>query len=431
MDGRQRDSDDRDRGPERSRSGPVRTKQRILTLDVLRGFALLGILVVHAPVFLRPVQLQVLGTPDAGTVDQIVRLLVDAVFEGKFFSLFSLLFGIGLAIQWRRSQESGRPFVPFLVRRMAILGLFGILHVLLIWWGDILTYYAFLGLLLIPLRSWPPRRLLRLAAAALLAPIVSNAALIGVSRLALRIPEGAAALEASYEATYAGAERGAVAAYRIYAGSDLVAMAVQRVQDWGLATVGTLLQGMLFVVLAMFLVGLYLGMRGVHADLDDHVGLLRRVRTWGFVVGVAGMFAWLLARPETRLQPGGVGLLVSTTGFVAGAPALALAYASSLTLALRDPAWRSWLAPLAALGRTALSNYLLQSVVMSTLAYGYGFGLYGRVGVAESRLIALAIVAVQVPLAIVWTRRFRYGPVEWAWRSLAYGRIQRWRVEEE
>lgn len=431
MDSHPPDSHDRDRGPHRDRAGPIGPKRRILTLDVLRGFALLGILVVHAPVFLQPVHLQVLGTPDGGTVDQAVGVLVDTLFEGKFFSLFSLLFGIGLAIQLRRSETSDRPFVPFLVRRMAILGAFGILHVVLIWWGDILTYYALLGLLLIPLRNRPPRRLLELAGAALLVPIVSTAVLIGVSRGVLLLPDGPAALQESYDATLAGAERGAAAAYRIYGGSDPLAMVAQRFQDWSLATAGTFLQGILFVVLAMFLLGLWVGVRGIHEDLFAHVDLLRRIRRWGVLVGAAGTLAWLLARPETRLQPGGLGLLLSTAGFVIGTPALALGYASTLTLALRESAWQTRLAPLAALGRTALSNYLLQSLVMSTLAYGYGFGLYGRLDATESRLIALAIVGVQLPLAVAWTRRFRYGPVEWLWRSLAYGRIQPWRAKEE
>lgn len=415
-----------------SGAGPVAVTQRILTLDVLRGIGLMGILIAHAPLFLQPVQYEVLAAPELAGLDRVTETLIGMLFEGKFVTLFSFLFGIGVALQMRRAQEAQRPFAPFFVRRMLVLLAIGVVHVVAFWWGDILIYYALLALWLVPLRRAPPRRLLRLALIAVLAPVVLSAGLVATERIAASIPDGAAQLERTYQATLSSAETGAAEAVRVYGGDDVAAMVRQRIGDWAFATFGLLLEGMLFVVLASFLLGLYVGRSGLLAGVEsDHRRIVQRVRTWGFVVGAIGTVTWWAARPDTRLEPGGVEELLSTAGYVVGTPALALAYAATVTLALREPWWRRRLRPMEALGRTALSSYLLQSAIMTSLAYGYGGDLYARVGSTESRLIALAIVTVQVPLAIAWTRRYRYGPIEWLWRSLSYGKRQPWRTAEE
>lgn len=402
---------------------PVRGRERIVTLDVLRGFAILGILLVNVPLMVTPVYREALGAADHAGLDRVAALLIEVLAEGKFFTMFSLAFGVGFAIQARRAQQRGAAFVPFHLRRMGVLLAIGVVHVVTLWWGDILIYYALLGTLLLPARRTPPARLLRLAGMAVLVPLAVNAGFVGLARLAQSTPEGAQAWSAELQQSIAGVEASAARAYEVYGGRDVAAMVGQRVDDWSFATIGITLNGMLFVVLAMFLVGAYVGRRGVLEDVEAHLALVRRVRLWGVLVGVLGTLIWLASEPANAVQPTLRGLL-STAGFVVGAPALSLAYAATLTLAVRDPRWARRLRPLAAVGRTALSNYLFQSVVVTTLAYGYGVGLYGRVGPAAALGIALVVFAVQVPSSMAWTRRFRFGPVEWVWRTLTYGRIQ-------
>jgi len=407
--------------------GPTRPTERVVVLDVLRGFAILGILMVNAPLFFVPLWADVVGGATGGTLDRAASLATEALAEGKFFTLFSLLFGVGAAMQMRRAQERGRRFEPFFLRRLAILALIGAAHAFLLWWGDILLYYAVLGLTLVPFARAPARRAVRWAVAAAALPLFVNAALFGLTSLAAFDDQAAEALAADTAARVAEAEAGSAAALAAYGGSDLGAMIAVRFQEWSFATTGLLLNGMVFLIVAMFLLGVAAGKARVLEDLARHAATLRRARFVGFLFGIPATVLWLTARPPDVFTFD-AGTLASTLGFVVGAPCLSIAYAASLALATRDPAWRRRLAPLAALGRVALSAYLMQSLVMTILALGYGGGLYGSVGHAGATALAVTLLIVQVPLAGWWTRRFRFGPAEWVWRTLAYGRPQPMRL---
>jgi uncharacterized protein len=403
--------------------GPVASPDRIVALDVLRGFAILGILLVNAPLFLQPLAALTLGGGEMAILDRIAATATAALAEGKFFTLFSLLFGIGVAMQMRRAERKGAAFAPFFVRRMAILLAIGVAHATLLWWGDILVFYALFGLLLIPLRRASARRAARLAVVVACVPILLNVGLFGLTRLAAATPDGRDALSGGVQASIAEAERSSAAALEAYGGSDLGAMIAVRVDEWILSSTGIVLNGMAFLVVAMFLLGLAIGKAGLLADTERHLSTIRRARWAGFAVGVPATVAWLWIRPES-VYAFDLDTIASTAAFVVSAPALSIAYAASLVLASREPAGQRRLMPLAAVGRVALSAYLMQSVVMTTLAYGYGAGLFGSVGPAGALAIAVVVLALQVPLAIAWTRRFRFGPVEWLWRTLSYGRLQ-------
>ncbi len=403
--------------------GPVRSPDRIVVLDVLRGFAILGILLVNAPLFLQPLASLTLGGGEPGLLDRIAATFTAAIAEGKFFTLFSLLFGIGVAMQMGRAERKGVAFAPFFVRRMALLLVIGAAHAVLLWWGDILVFYALFGLLLIPLRRVTARRAARLAIVVACLPIVLNVGLFGLTRLAAGTPDGREALQAGLQASIAEAEGSSAAALEAYRGSDLGAMIAVRTDEWVLSSTGIVLNGMAFLVVSMFLLGLAIGKSGLLADPARHLATLRRARLGGFVVGVPATALWLWIRPES-VYAFEVETIVSTAAFVVSAPALSIAYAASLVLAARDPAGRRRMMPLAAVGRVALSAYLTQSIVMTTLSYGYGVGLFGRVGSAGALAIAVAVLVVQVSVAAWWTRRYRFGPVEWLWRTLAYGRMQ-------
>ena len=126
------------------------------------------------------------------------------------------------------------------------------------------------------------------------------------------------------------------------------------------------------------------------------------------------------------------GVLVNLLGDMlwrVGAPALSFFYASAILLLFQRTAWQRHLAPLAAVGRTALSNYLLQSVICTTIFYSYGFGLYGRIGQPAGVALTFLIFALQIPVSVWWLRHFRFGPVEWLWRTLTYGKLQPMRLE--
>lgn len=394
---------------------PRPATERIAVLDAVRGVALFGILVVNAPLFFWPSQAIPLGSiPSPTLLDDAANLLVRYAFEGKFFTIFSLLFGIGVALQLSRGHPA-----RVVVRRLLLLAVFGATHVTLFWWGDILLHYAILGFALVFTRHWQARRLVRAAVILLCVPVVLQLGLATLGSLALSSPEGAAAFREARTESDAAMAAQVEAALRVYAGDDVAAAAALRWGDWGFATVGTLFSGMLLIVVAMFFLGAAAQRSGWldPANADRWRALFVRmlpvalianaVYAWGSLSGALYDFGtWPAA--------------LAATAFVVGAPSGALSIATGAALALRAGGGAA--TALAAVGRLALSTYLTQSLVMTTLAYAYGFGLYGTVTHAQAFALAMALFAVQLPIAVLYARRYRFGPAEWLWRAGTYGR---------
>ncbi len=413
-----------------ARAGSVAAGERIATIDVLRGFALFGILLVNMRLFSQPIYNQALDPPAfPGALDHAVAWLIAWLAEGKFYSLFSLLFGYGLTLQLGRAEARGVRFVPLYLRRLLVLFLIGLAHAILLWTGDILVTYAVLGPFLLLFTERKPRTLLIWAGVCLLFVIVLNALLVGTLALGRILPGGAAEIDRTLAESAAGYRASADAATRAFRSGDFRAMTVQRLRDLGVIY-GSL---PLFApsVFAMFLVGMYAGKRAILGRVGEHLPLLHRTLRWGLGVGLGLNLVYASLNLVVNPTVPSAGQLVAVVAQTVGAPALCLGYAAALTLLLRQPRWGRRLAPLVAVGRLALSNYLLQTVICTTIFYGYGLGLYGRVGPAPGFLLSIAIYLVQLPLSVWWLRRFRFGPVEWLWRSLTYLRPQPFRVERE
>jgi uncharacterized protein len=172
----------------------------------------------------------------------------------------------------------------------------------------------------------------------------------------------------------------------------------------------------------MFLLGLYVGRRGILRDHVCYLPFFRAVLWFGLLFGIT---AKATAMGLEYARPSGARAFYAAYGLERfGGPALAFAYASGLVLMYQRSEWRRRLAGFAAAGRMALTNYLLQSLICTTIFYGYGLGLYRRVGTAQAMAIAGAICVIQLALSRWWLRQFQFGPAEWLWRSCTYGRIQ-------
>jgi uncharacterized protein len=402
-------------GPLDAGGGPRPTKERIVVLDAVRGLALFGILVVNAPLYFWPSQAIPLGGIPAPTpLDAAANALVRFAFEGKFFTIFSLLFGIGVALQLSRGHPS-----RLVARRLLLLAIFGASHVTVFWWGDILLHYAILGFALIATRNWTARRLVRTALALLAVPVALQLGLASLGSLAATSPGGAAAFEAAASESDAMLAAQGQQALAVYAGSDVVAAAALRWGDWGFSTAGTLLSGMLLIVVAMFFVGAA-AMRNGWLEAAAS-GRRRRLFAWMLPVALVanGVYAWG-SLSGALYDFGTWPAALASIAFVVGAPSGALAIATGAAIALRTGG--AVATALAAVGRLALSTYLTQSLVMTTLAYGYGLGLYGTVTHGQALGLSVALFAIQVPLAVLYARRFRFGPAEWLWRAGTYGR---------
>lgn len=392
-------------------TAPIAAGERIAVIDVLRGFALFGILVVNMASFkgsgfgaLR----------DASVVDQAATWLIAFGFQTKFYVLFSFLFGYGLSVQMSRAAARGSWIVPRFVRRLVFLLLLGLLHALLLFIGDILVTYALLGMILLLLRNAPDRVLLRVAVGL----VAGTAVVVALAGVALATLSSGTPVPPE-----TGAEIGQSAA--AYRGTPIEVIAT-RVREYP-GTLAFALFGQGPTALAMFLVGLWMGRRRVLERVDDVIPLLRRVLAVGLAVGVPGAIVWATFRVVNGFSFDARFLWAAAVDF-ATAPFLSAVYGSALILLYHSPEWQRWLAPLALVGRMSLSNYLFQSLVAAFVFTGYGLRWYGQIGSAQGLLLSVLLFALQLPLSAWWLRRFQFGPAEWLLRSFTYGRRQPLRV---
>jgi uncharacterized protein len=409
---------------------PVASTERIQVLDVIRGCALLGILVVNMALFSHPVQTIFLPlAPDAPFLERASVFLVRFLAEGKFYALFSALFGLGFFLLIDRLSAKGLATGRVYLRRLLALLGFGLVHALLLWVGDILVIYALCGLVLWLFRRARPRTLLIWAAVFIALPLLFYAASTGLIAVARSTgPQGAAMVDAAVNSTVEDAARAAQAATLAYRQPSYVAVTAQRWRDWSgfLATANlTLVPN----VLAMFLVGLYFGKRKLIANAATSLPLYRRLLVIGLAIGLPLNFLFAFYTLEQSRAILNAQTLLAMVGQGLGAPFLTLAYASAVILLAHAPASARFMAFLAPVGRMALTNYLLQSLICSIIFYGYGLGLFGQIGTATGLVLAVVIFALQIPLSNWWLSHFRFGPAEWLWRTLTYLRIQPMRKE--
>jgi uncharacterized protein len=402
-----------------ARMEPVATGERIDALDVLRGFALLGILLVNFEFFSRPIQAIVLGLdPALDGLDRVVAIGTQVLAQGKFYSLFSLLFGMGFALMMMRADERGAGFFAVYLRRIAILLAIGLAHALFIWSGDILVTYALFGLvMLLFFRRTPVRRLPKWAIGFMLLPVL----LTWLLALAVAGDPGGEAVAGFAEEEVRLLANLAVAEQALRGGSFAEVTAV-RADDLAFMISSLLFFGV--GILGYFLLGAWFLRSGVIADGASHLGFHRRLAPVGLAGGLAlsALGTWLMLG-ENFLVPT-FRMAQAHTVMTAGNLLLMLGYLSTLVLLLQREPWRARLRWLAPAGRMALTNYLTQSLFWTWVFYGYGLGLYGQVPRWAMPLLALAFFALQVQASHWWLGRYRFGPAEWLWRTLTYLRWQ-------
>ena len=400
---------------EKVRYSPVKPSERYVILDALRGFALIGIILANYPEFsLYTFQSAetAASMPSAG-IDRVVRFLQYFLVDGKFYTLFSLLFGIGFSIIISHAAERGDGGFRLFYRRMAVLVLIGFVHLMFIWSGDILMLYALMGMALPLFRHVSDKALLRWAAFFVLLPVFVDAAtsLLGVSLSApaVRAQWHYCRMYGITEENFGYWLRDADTYREVF--QFLVQGALVRVQEF--------VDGnRYFKVMGLFILGFYIGRRKLYADLSSHKALLRRVATVGFAVGLplSVVYAWSAVGGHP------FGTVGHSVLYLVSVYPLGLAYMSGLCLLyLRSRNARLW-RWLAAPGRMALTNYIGQSVVGMFLFYGIGLGLGASVGLATTELIALGVFALQVLFSKFWLHYCQFGPLEWVWRMLNYGR---------
>ncbi len=401
-------------------TAPVQPGQRIQIIDIWRGFAIFGILVVNMELFNHAIQSVAIGIEATGTVDQLARWFIAFFGEGKFYSIFAFLFGLGFAIQQQRIEERNGRFFPLYLRRLIVLLAFGLIHAYLFWVGDILLLYSLLGIILLFFfRNRRPKTLLIWFFILLIIPLVLNGALWGLVELSKTAPGGEAMMAEVFREQVRILDAASDTANQVYATGTFAEITRQRITDMNYMY--SVWPFMASNVLAMFVLGLYAGKRRLHETLPNDKSRLRKILVWGLVIGLTGNLLYVaFGELGSRNEPS-LSIMVSVTGQTFGAPALAMAYLALLALLAPRVPFISRLAPV---GRMALTNYLLQSLICVTLFYGYGLGLYGRIGQAEGLLLTAVIFLLQIPFSNWWLKRYRFGPMEWLWRCLTYRKMQ-------
>jgi uncharacterized protein len=385
---------------------PVAPTERIQALDLLRGWAMFGVLWSNLNDWY--------GTTDEVTrFDRILAFSQEWLVESRFYTLLCFLFGIGFGIQLMRATERGMSVQRTYMRRSAALLAFGLIHGLLVWRGDILTLYALASFALLLFRDETPRRQLVWAVgiAFFAGEVITRARWFAGQRFMVPVEPSTTANWIYGHGTYAQ-----IAHQRIHGFADWWGR-------WGLATY--------FSVLAMFLVGVWAIRSGFARRVFSDPRATRRFLASCVAVALVGyaieVFGVKFFFPKQTVEPTTATVMLSWRRFAFHAldwatEASGLAYAALLLLVFQTARGARLLAPLAATGRMALTTYLTQSVVCTTLFYSYGFKLMGRVGYTGMFTITVALFAAQMAVSVWWLKRYRFGPVEWLWRTLTYGR---------
>ena len=399
-----------------NRVDPLPVNERILTLDIVRGFALLGILIMNMPGFSNSFFVEADGSHLwTQPWDQGAELVRDMLFSGKFNSMFSLLFGIGFTIQLGRLQqrEPERASAIY-TRRLLALFAFGLIHAMVFWTGDVLHIYALLGFLLLLLRNVSNRTVCVLIVLCLLYPAAS-----GIVRLLVVTPEMVKADVVVFQAWEASNNAA-------YGHGSFLAAAAEHAREvlffytYPRAIWGTV--GFYVLMTTTMLIGFLIGRNGWVRRIPELMPLIKRLQWWALGIGiVCALIFGILGEMNRAPGPSPIKVVISIA-YVVCRISLMMFYVLTITRLAQLPAWQRIFAPMAAAGRMPLTNYLMQTLIATTIFYGWGFGMWGRMGPAAGLALAFAIFfVIQVPSSLWWLKRFDMGPMEWVWRYLTYG----------
>jgi len=399
-------------------SDPVLGRDRIGELDIIRGLALFGVLWMNMFGYFEYIVSDERVVHLFGeTLDRYVGLLGTWLVHGKAQALFSLLFGFGFAVLSDRAEARGANAGAIYLRRVLILLAVGVAHLLLIFAGDILHAYALMGLVLMMTRRWPSKLLL---VPGLILAIAAGAA--ATLWFVATTPAGEA------PAVFALLEAGMTRRWDVMLGQDYAAFVRESLTMAGpefyYSPLGYSLLG---TILGRFLLGAWIYRQGWLQDTARYAAGFRRALPWLLTFGLGMAAAGPLFEVLDLAARGPVGLgLELVTG--ASQLVLALGYGCGIVVLCRSDAGRSRLSGLGAVGQMALTNYLTHSLVYLFVLNGFGLGLLTYAGPTVLALLAVGVFALQIVFSRWWLARFRFGPLEWLWRSATYGRWQPFRA---
>ncbi len=391
---------------------PTTAQERVETIDIVRGFALAGVFLINFQ--------QMISWADLdGTANAYAAWFLESIIAGKFYRLFAFLFGVGFALQMFRLEARGAPFVRLYSRRLAVLFVIGLTHGMLLWPNDILALFAQLGVLLLLIRHVSNRVLVVIGVACLFAAPTYYY----VSTDFADFHGAAEQTQNERQQTEDNAEQVTDRVRSEGSYRDVVVWTTSQFLGWQTNLFGRLLS--MREDYLMFLLGLYAGRRKLFERVNENASFIRRTMVATLAVGLLA-FPIISLLTELAAHPvnGHLAITMRQVLIAIQAAAISLFYGLAFLLTIERFQLHRRLRPVANIGRMALSNYLLLSILVTTAFYDYGLGLYGRVTVLEGIAMAVVTYILVAVSSSWWLGRFRFGPAEWVWRSLTYGSMQ-------
>lgn len=380
---------------------PTQADERISSLDVLRGFSLLGIFLINMMSFESPILYYdpYQWWKDA---DQTLFKWIQILVQASFYPIFAMMFGYGLILLKTRTVKKGMSFRKISVRRLFVLLIIGIIHAFLIWSGDILINYAIFGLLLLLMLKWSGRLLLMVGGIIFLIPNLFFGLILMVSSIL-----------SPNDVTMYSDIVSVTKSMETYVSGSYWEITVQRFLDWYMVNGPANIFFLLFSILPLMMIG------AGAAKLKWLQKANVEKKKW-FIILIISLLIGLFLKSLPVLVDENLAYQYIQQSL--GGPILSLAYVSLIILLMTNPFARRLLKPFAAAGRMSLTIYLTQSIVGTLIFYSYGLGLYSKLTLGTSMLLAIIIFVIQVVLAEIWFLKFKYGPFEKVWRYLTYGK---------
>ena len=404
---------------------PVKAAEREIFMDVLRGFAILGIFIANlgSGFSWYRESAHLTGPMLLPELDHKMSFLHHMFIEGKFYSIFSLLFGWGIALQVKRGLAKGVDAIPTVKRRLVFMLLLGAIH-LMIWPGDIVFFYALLGFLLLPFRKFSDKTLLITGIVLILLPILLYAAKMRWPWL--NAPAG-----------ILNETGGRVDHYLSGNKSEEDFQNLLKHGNWWdvfkLDIAGFFFRyGYLFFVsripkvLGMFLIGYVVGRSDFYKNITQHKKLLYYIIVFGLIVGLPANY--ILAHYMSWYEGDYFNLKINgfyqTLAYALGVVPLAMTYVALFMLSFQTAAGKKILSVLAPVGKMAFSNYIMQSLAGNFVFLGAGLGYMGTIGPFYYTFLGIGFFIIQIIFSTIWLKYFNYGPLEWLWRSATYKKWQ-------
>lgn len=397
--------------------GPVKPSERLLLLDILRGFAIFGILLVNIHFYSRPLfAIFNFHDKNVSILDYLVQVGTNLFVSEKFYSILALLFGIGMGIIFERTREKKARFESIYIRRLMGLFIIGIIHALLFYAGDFIGNYAIVGFFLIFFKNRKSKTILIFSLIILLFPVFKRIHTVLTYQPANQTVQSTLSPEELAKRRQERLNRLIQKSVNTYGNGTISQIFKLRLREtrWqysSLPFVG-------WKILSMFLLGLWCWKKGIVKSLAQNLNFIKKVMWISLIIGVLGcsfsLYNQLILSRNLYLH------LLSFFGRQLGSSALGIFYITGIILLYYKGIGKKFFSFFSSVGRMAMSNYIFQSLIFTSIFYSYGFGLYYKTSYAMNLLFVGVVFILQVILSNLWLKKFKYGPLEWILRFFVY-----------